>query len=214
MKRTLELTALFCLLSAAQTATAIQPSDGYVYDPRDAVIRDGFDGCVKTTRWNPSIAIPGCDSIAAPAPQRTAEAVLVKPATGKSEHVPVEISLSADESFDLNKAELKPAAKIKLKQLAEQIKTYAYDKIVVTGHADRTGNKDANQRLSERRANTVFNFLVSAGISSATMTSSGVGSSQPVTKPEDCNMPHGKKLAECLAPDRRVSIRITGIKSK
>ncbi|OGS92642.1 MAG: hypothetical protein A2Z95_07395 [Gallionellales bacterium GWA2_60_18] len=130
------------------------------------------------------------------------------------QHVPVEINLTADESFDVNKAELKPAAKIKLKQLAEQIKTYTYDNIVVTGHADHTGAKADNQKLSERRANTVFNFLVSEGVPSATMTSSGMGSSQPVTKPEDCNMLQGKKLAECLAPDRRVNISIIGIKNK
>lgn len=218
MKRALKLTTLFCLLSATQLSLATQASDGYVYDPRDVVVRDGFGGCVKTTRWSPAIAIAGCDSgqaAAASAPARAADAVVAKPAAAaKSQHVPVVISLSADESFDVNKAELKPAAKIKLKQFVQDIKTYSYEKIVVTGHADHTGNKAANQQLSERRANTVHNFLISEGVASGNMSSTGVGSNQPVTQPGDCAKLKGKPLQACLAPDRRVNISVLGVKAK
>lgn len=212
MKRALKFTALFCLLSATQVSLATQSSDGYVYDPRDVVIRDGSADCVKTTRWTPSIAIAECGS----AQTVATGAVAPKLATAatKSKHVPVMISLSADESFDINKAELKPAAKIKLKQFVQDLKTYSYESIIVTGHADRSGAKASNQQLSERRANTVHNFLISEGVPSGNMTSSGVGSSQPVTQPDDCAKLQGKPLQACLAPDRRVSISVNGIKAK
>lgn len=217
MKSPLKLAPLLCMLSVSQATLALQPSDGYVYDPRDVVVRDGFAGCVKTTRWTPAIAIAGCDSpsTTTPTPAPNTEPAMAKPAmTAKSQHVPVITSLSADESFDVNKAELKPAAKIKLRQFAQDVKTYSYEKIIVTGHADRTGNKDANQRLSERRANTVYNFLISEGMPSANMTSIGAGSSQPVTQPEDCAKLQGKALQACLAPDRRVNISVIGVRAK
>lgn len=227
MKHTLQIASLLCLLPVTHGSIAQTYSDGYIYDSRAVVVRDGSGNCVRTTRWSSANAVVECDpglfkqaatrEIAAPPAAKliaepAANAALVTPASAK--HVPVKISLGADESFDLNKAELKPAAKRKLGELAKQMSTVEYGQFVVVGHADRTGSKSLNQPLSERRANTVHNYLVSEGVPANKIASSGAGSNQPITGESDCAKLKGKKLQACLAPDRRVDITVTGIHAK
>lgn len=76
----------------------------------------------------------------------------------------------------------------------------------VIGHADRTGKADVNQKLSEQRAEAVKAYLVSKGLSADAIKTAGRGSSQPVTKPEDCKNLKGKKLSSCLSVDRRIEL--------
>lgn len=223
MKRALQIASLLCLLPATYSSIAQTYSDGYVYDTRAVVVRDGSGNCVRTTRWNTGNAVAECDPDLFK--QAAAQAVAAPPATGpaanaapaasaKAKHVPVRISLSADESFDSNKAELKPAAKYKLSAFAKEMSSVAYAQLIIVGHADRTGPKNINQPLSERRAKTVHNYLVSEGVAANKITSSGVGSNQPITKERDCAKLKGKKLQVCLAPDRRVEITVTDIRTK
>lgn len=78
--------------------------------------------------------------------------------------------------------------------------------LTVVGHADRTGKADVNQTLSEKRADAVKSYLVSKGISADAIKTAGRGSSEPVTKADDCKKLKGKKLSACLAPDRRIEL--------
>lgn len=215
MKRTLQIASLLCLLPIAHTAAAHMTSDGYLYDSQGGIVHTGYGGCIRTAEWTANNAVRECDpdlfkAAAAPAVRSVAAPVaapVAKPAA-------IKVELSADESFESGKAELKPEAKTKLGKLVKDLQALDYNKIVITGHADRTGSKAGNQQLSERRANAVHNFLVSEGVASGKMDSSGVGSSQPVTKATDCAKLKSKLLAACLAPDRRVEIRVSGTRSK
>jgi OOP family OmpA-OmpF porin len=128
--------------------------------------------------------------------------------------VPVKVDLSADHSFDNGKSSLKPEAQATLDKLASDLNGVTYDKVTVVGHADRTGSKKGNQKLSEARADSVKNYLVGKGIPADKIDASGRGSSEPVTSPSDCKKLKGAKLSACLAPDRRVSIRVSGTKLK
>lgn len=227
MKPTLQIATLLCLLPVAHNSLAQTYSDGYVYDSRAVVVRDGSGNCVRTTRWNAENAVAECDPdlfkktappavVAPPAAKPAAEPVTraAPDSSTGTEHAPVSISLCADETFDSGKAELKPAAKLKLDKFTKEMSTVVYGQFAIIGHADRTGPENLNQLLSERRANTVHNYLVSKGILANKIASSGAGSSQPITPKSDCVKLKGKKLQACLAPDRRVEITVTDIHTK
>ena len=216
MNRIQQIVASFCLLSLTQVAAAHPSSIGYLYDTQGNIVRTGYGGCVRTSQWTPANALAECDAVAqaAPAPAAKPAAIPAPAAKAAPAASMIQIDLSADESFETNKAELSAEAKAKLSPLAKQLNGLSYDRIVITGHADRSGSAAANQQLSERRANAAHNYLVSEGVSSAKMSSSGKGSSQPVTQPGACAKLKGQQLRACLAPDRRVEIRVTGTRSK
>ncbi|HEX5338427.1 MAG TPA: OmpA family protein [Gallionella sp.] len=221
MKRTFHFTALLCSLAAAHTAIAHPNNGGYLTDSQGGFVHTGYGACVRTAEWTTGNAVAECDpDLSRPAaakipPAATpAAAPVVTAAPAPAQPQLSKIELSADESFESGKAELKPEAKAKLGKLVKELQGLDYDKIVITGHADRTGSKAGNQQLSERRANAVHNYLVSEGVADNKMSSSGKGSSQPITKAGDCAKLKGKPLAACLAPDRRVEIRISGTRSK
>ncbi|MDD2685883.1 MAG: OmpA family protein [Gallionella sp.] len=214
MKPSHRLSLLVCTLSLANSVAAYAGNDAYLFDQWGAVSRNSYNECWRTAEWTPEKALPECGAPAkaaakpaAPAPAPVAAVVPVAPA-------PIKIELSADGSFQSGQATLLPEAKAKLDKLAGDLHGITYDKLSITGHADRTGKKASNQQLSERRANAVHNYLVSQGVPAAKMSANGVGSSQPVTQMNDCNKLIGKKLAACLAPDRRVEVRVNGIRAK
>ncbi|WP_315496998.1 OmpA family protein, partial [Haemophilus parahaemolyticus] len=69
-----------------------------------------------------------------------------------------------------------------------------------------------NLKLSQRRAETVANYLVSKGQNAANVTAVGYGSANPVTG-NTCDAVKGRKaLIACLAPDRRVEVQVQGSK--
>ena len=77
--------------------------------------------------------------------------------------------------------------------------------LLVVGHASRTGKETVNQKISLGRAESVKKYLVSKGIAADSIKTAGRGSSEPVTKGE-CDKLKAKKLANCLAVDRRVEL--------
>lgn len=75
----------------------------------------------------------------------------------------------------------------------------------VIGHSDRIGNDRANQALSTRRAEAVRDYLLARGVSAGLVTAIGRGSVEPVV---DCAGERGDALVDCLAPNRRVEVRV------
>lgn len=120
--------------------------------------------------------------------------------------------LNEDVLFTYAKADLKPEGKAALNELvATLIKLNPSESaIVVIGHTDRIGSNSYNQKLSEERAKSVMNYLVSQGVPADLITARGVGKSQPVTG-DQCNALKGADLIKCLAPDRRVEIEVKAI---
>jgi outer membrane protein OmpA-like peptidoglycan-associated protein len=82
--------------------------------------------------------------------------------------------------FDTGKAGLKPGAKSTLTKIADQLKGESAMTIAVEGHTDSVGSEATNLALSEKRAEAVREFLVSAGVPSDRITSSGKGEAEPV----------------------------------
>jgi outer membrane protein OmpA-like peptidoglycan-associated protein len=110
------------------------------------------------------------------------------------------VTLSGGILFDTGKTALKPGAKATLKKIATQIATDPSLKIAVEGHTDNVGGKDTNQALSEKRANAVKDYLVSAGIPEDHISASGKGEESPIVT---------NKTAAGRQQNRRVELVIT-----
>jgi adhesin transport system outer membrane protein len=132
-------------------------------------------------------------SIAQPRPEPVSKPVPI------SRTAPTHVTFLADALFDFDKSVLKPAGKTQLDHLIGQIKGIDVEVVIVIGHADWIGTDAYNQKLSERRANTVKTYLVSQGIPSGRVRSEGRGESQPVAS---------NATAEGRARNRRVEVTI------
>ena len=123
-----------------------------------------------------------------------------------------QFSLDSDVLFEFNKATLKPAASQALDNLFAQILAANPKDGVATviGHTDRLGSDAYNQALSEQRARTVADYLIAKGLFADKVRAEGQGESSPVT---GGSCPDGAKaqMIACLAPDRRVEVRLTGV---
>lgn len=123
---------------------------------------------------------------------------LAKFASVKQEARGMVITLSGGVLFASSKSELMPAAQVKLNGVAEALTQQDPDsKMVVEGHTDSQGGASYNQDLSQRRAQTVREYLVSRGIAADRVTSQGFGSSRSVAD---------NGSAEGRANNRRVEI--------
>lgn len=147
---------------------------------------------------------------AAPA-ERPVAAATPAPAPEPAATLPMEVTLSASTLFDFDKSDLKAEGLQALDKLVQDMRNLDYEFVLVTGHTDRIGARDYNINLSQRRADAVKNYLVSAGIPAARITSRGVNSDEPVTRPEQCrNTGSAQAQIACLQPDRRVVVLVTG----
>ncbi|AVP92881.1 MULTISPECIES: OmpA family protein [Aeromonas] len=122
-------------------------------------------------------------------------------------------SLNSDVLFAFGKADLKPEGVEALSGLYQQIVEFQPKdgSAIVVGYTDRIGSDAQNQQLSEARARTVADFLVSQGLATSKIAIEGRGEADPVTGTQ-CDGVKGKnELISCLAPDRRVEVRVSGV---
>lgn len=150
---------------------------------------------------------------AAPEPE-PAVAEAAEPAVAQAEPepiiLPVTITLEAEALFDFDRSRIRSRDRERLDNLIAGLKEVDYDRILVVGHADRIGTEAYNEHLSLRRANAVKDYLVREGIEASRITTEGRGEFEPSTDPEVCQGLRKQKLIDCLQPDRRVEITVTG----
>ncbi|MFQ3787614.1 TolC family outer membrane protein [Halomonas sp. A29] len=92
-----------------------------------------------------------------------------------------DITLSADALFAVNSAELGADARQELAELAGQIRNRSdLARVFIAGHADSTGSDAINDPLSQRRADSVADYLASQGVDRGLIQTRGYGSRQPV----------------------------------
>jgi len=82
--------------------------------------------------------------------------------------------------FGFNSATLEPGGERTVGRIAEFLKEYEKRKVLIEGHTDSRGSDSYNRTLSERRADAVKQSLVSAGVSSDRVKTSGLGEQYPV----------------------------------
>jgi len=83
--------------------------------------------------------------------------------------------------FEFGGTRLTPESELRLREIVEVLRKRPEARIEVAGHADSVGSKSFNQRLSLRRARTVADRLVAAGIDGARLQTSGYRDSRPLT---------------------------------
>jgi len=91
--------------------------------------------------------------------------------------------------FETDSHELKAISNAELNKLAEFLKKNPTIKIELSGHTDNTGNKKHNLELSKNRAKSVYDFLVTAGISADRMTFKGYADTKAI---DDNSTPEGR----------------------
>jgi outer membrane protein OmpA-like peptidoglycan-associated protein len=101
--------------------------------------------------------------------------------------------------FDVDKSDIQTATKANLDELSETLKKYDDTNILVEGHTDNTGDDSYNQKLSDKRAESVENYLVAKGVADKRITTKGYGENQPKA---DNNTDSGR------AANRRVEVAI------
>ena len=210
-------------LSAALATTAMTFSlaafeaaaqEGYVASPPAGTVwKSGSGGCVRTGFWTPSMATEECDPDLVPTPAAPPpRAEVAPPPPPKAAALkPVPLTLGAAELFAFDRATLTPAGRAKLeKEVVDKVKQdYSDVRVInVNGHTDRLGAAQYNQRLSERRAEAVRNYLVSRGFDGSKIETYGYGKTMPVKSCPD--QKNRKAVIECLTPNRRVEIEVHG----
>jgi outer membrane protein OmpA-like peptidoglycan-associated protein len=111
----------------------------------------------------------------------------------------LKVTVRNDVLFDYNSAGLRYASRAALRDMAGVFEQYPNTTIAVQGYTDSTGSAAYNERLSERRADSVASYVESLGVSGARMETIGYGESRPRATNDT---PTGRQL------NRRVEIYI------
>jgi len=119
--------------------------------------------------------------------------------------VPVSIDLKGV-NFDFDKSNLRPDAVAILSEASEILKRYPDLRVEVAGHTDSKGTDAYNQKLSERRATAVYNYLTQNGVDAGRLQGPiGYGESRPIapnTNPDGSDNPEGR------AKNRRTELNV------
>ncbi|MFZ6657360.1 OmpA family protein [Undibacterium sp. TJN19] len=186
-----KLTAL-CVLAAfaLPVSTAIAQTSTSTSAPASAA--QGAEPAVTTPSAAPA---PVITTVTPPAPPKRCDFA---------------VTLQSDEIFEHHKSVLNSKGKqlIETEVLGKLASCAKIDLIIVSGHTDLIGSHPQTQKLSEKHADAVVAYLTSKGIN-APMDTMGMGKTQQIKACDD-KLPK-KKLAECLAPNRRVVIEGRGM---
>ena len=148
---------------------AITPADNTMYN----LTCDGKGGVAKSA-VRIAVATP---VVAAPAPKLCSPTVI-------------------DLQFDTNKSDVKPRYHDELKKLADFLAQFPKAKGVIEGHTDSAGDKASNMKLSQRRADSVRNYLIKHfAVAPERLEAKGYGP----TRPRASN-----KTREGMAENRRI----------
>jgi OOP family OmpA-OmpF porin len=170
-------------LLASGNVAAQQP--GYVYDTYGKPAKDTWGECVKSV-YREKDAYPECEQVAkAPVIQKE------------------RATLDGKTHFDFDKSNLKPAGKQTLDDLVGRLKGAEIQSVSVVGHTDSIGSEAYNQRLGQRRAETVKGYLADRGIPASKISTSSMGETQPVAD---------NRTADGRAMNRRAEVDVTAVR--
>ncbi len=199
-------------VASAQGMNAPMASNaGYWGDSGSTVVRDPYGLCWHSGSYASSDALIGCDRTAPPpvvhkpmmkpAPKPMAKAapapapVMTKPA------VLERVTFGSDALFAFDHYDLKPAARARLDALVQRMHGARINAIHVVGYTDSIGTEKYNQKLSERRADSVRNYLIRDGVPADIITAEGRGKHDFVAS---------NRTAAGRAKNRRVEVEVDG----
>ncbi|QJB70732.1 OmpA family protein [Parasphingorhabdus halotolerans] len=112
------------------------------------------------------------------------------------------LNMPSNVTFAVDSSAIQPNFQTTLGSVANTLSQYEKSYVDVLGHTDSTGTDAYNQALSERRAESVANFLSNSGVQRARLATKGYGESQPIAT---------NTTEEGRAANRRVEIKIVPI---
>ncbi|MGZ5099057.1 MAG: OmpA family protein [Usitatibacter sp.] len=196
-------------LAAGSAFANVTPN---LQDSSGAAVKDGSGACVVTSGQ----VLPECAGVkTAPAPAPAAPARPAAPAAPAAPTAPAPaarpapssvraaVVIQADALFDFDKSVVRPDGKKSIDEALAKLRGVDLEMVIATGHTDSIGTDAYNQKLSERRAAAVKDYLVSKGIPGSKITTIGKGESQPVAT---------NKTAEGRQKNRRVDIEFKGVR--
>lgn len=209
MKISKLLTGSFAAVALA-AGPALAQTVNVATDAQGVPVRDAQGQCVLTS----GIAHPDCQpKKEAPAPKPAAPATPAAPAAPSASTAPAAkpapasvkqtVVIQADALFDFDKSVVRPDGKKNIDEALAKLAGVDVEMVIATGHTDSVGTEAYNQKLSERRAAAVKEYLVSRGIPASKITTLGKGESQPVAT---------NKTKEGRQKNRRVDIEFKGVK--
>ena len=96
----------------------------------------------------------------------------------------IQVTFESGLLFDFDSDVLRPTARGNLQKLANSLDKYPNTDLLIAGHTDALGSGAYNQGLSERRARSAANYLISQGVSGARIVTRGLGETEPVASNE------------------------------
>jgi len=219
-------TSILALAAAVSVPVTAESAEGYL-DSVSGVVKNSTGLCWRTGYWTPAMATLECDPDLVPKPAAPAPARVVPPpapravpapapkpapvAAAKPKRCDATITFGTDETFEFDKAVLRPAAMARLDKdvVAKLPQCAKVDLILVSGYTDRLGSQQYNQKLSERRADAVKTYLAKKGVDASMIDTMGMGKTLQIKACPDGK--DRKALIACLAPNRRAVVEIKGL---
>lgn len=198
MKKIAIASGILLAATAAVNVQAHPENAGYATTTAETVWRTGFGDCWHHGFWKEENAIKGCDGYKEP--------VVAKPAPApKAAPAPVVKNMLVSEShivyFDYDSSEVKSVAEI----TAYVSSLNELKSISLSGHTDQFGANEYNMALSRKRVNAVAEALSAGGVNPHRILTDYSGETKPVKTCE-------KATKACLAENRRVEVKINGVK--
>ncbi|MDO6459208.1 OmpA family protein [Granulosicoccaceae sp. 1_MG-2023] len=184
----------------------IPATAGYLADGNGNVVKSGTGGCVHSGTFGDDNMINVCEGIAEETPEPVVEKappVMTKPVPApevKKQPIVETVVLNSRALFATDADALSAKGDQAMRNLIAKLGDYSsIEKVEIIGHTDSRGAESYNQALSERRAETIRNYLAGS-YADADITAMGMGESQPVASND---------TAEGRQQNRRVEIRVT-----
>jgi OmpA-OmpF porin, OOP family len=143
--------------------------------------------------WGASAALAACATAPAPAPSPVAEVLPIVSESGPPAYRVF---------FDLNAADITADAAAILNQAVKDYQKLRPVRLVLAGHADRSGAERYNKGLSRRRAEAVRDYLVGVGIAPETLAIEAHGERQGLVSTSDGAVePQNRRVEIFVRPD-------------
>jgi OOP family OmpA-OmpF porin len=197
--------------AAVASGSALAQTVDVATDSQGVPVRDSSGNCVLSS----GVAHPDCQpKKEAPPPKPAEPAKPAAPAAPAAPTAPAAaakapasvkqaVVIQADALFDFDKSVVRADGKKSIDEALAKLAGVDVEMVIATGHTDNVGTDAYNQKLSERRAAAVKEYLASKGIPSSKITTIGKGESQPVAT---------NKTKEGRQKNRRVDIEFKGVK--
>lgn len=224
----MKLQILSAAVIAAISFNASSDDGAYWKDTNGNIFRSATTGeCVRSGSWTPETALEECEggadakpAKAEPVPAAAAVPVAAAVVDSDGDGVPDDADKCPDSpadkpvdadgctiekvvlkhvQFELNSAELTAGSTTELDKAVNAMNKYPTLRIEISAHTDSSGEASYNQQLSEKRASSVREYMVSQGITKDRMEVKGYGEEKPVA---DNNTREGR------AANRRVEMKV------